>query len=128
MLRAVSSTSATTARMTSQDSRVGGDTTKRRFKMEPAFDPNDGANGWQISNLPVLTLAPYLASVEMFNEIGMDKLIQKRDHITSYLEYILQEIDKEVDSTFEIITPADPKRRHSSRCSCMVKAVRYLII
>jgi len=90
-----------------------GHNKERRFKMEPAFDPNDGANGWQISNLPVLTLAPYLASVEMFNEIGMDKLIQKRDHITSYLEYILQEIDKEVDSTFEIITPADPKQRAS---------------
>jgi kynureninase len=90
-----------------------GHNKERRFKMEPAFEPNDGANGWQISNLPVLTLAPYLASVEMFNEIGMDKLIQKRDHITSYLEFILQEIDKEVDSTFEIITPTDPKQRAS---------------
>lgn len=90
-----------------------GHNKERRFKMEPAFEPNDGANGWQISNLPVLTLAPYLASVEMFNEIGMEKLIQKRDHITSYLEFILQEIDKEVDSTFEIITPTDPKQRAS---------------
>jgi len=90
-----------------------GHNKERRFKMEPAFEPNDGANGWQISNLPVLTLAPYLASVEMFNEIGMDKLIKKRDHITSYLEFILQEIDKEVDSTFEIITPTDPKQRAS---------------
>lgn len=90
-----------------------GHNKERRFKMEPVFQPNYGANGWQISNLPVLTLAPYLASVEMFNEIGMDKLIQKRDHITSYLEFILQEIDKEVDSTFEIITPTDPKQRAS---------------
>ncbi len=84
---------------------------ERRFKMEPEFDPVQGANGWQISNLPILTLAPYLASVEMFSEIGMDKLIEKRDRITAYLEFILHEIDKEVDSTFEIITPSDPKQR-----------------
>ena len=90
-----------------------GHNKERRFKMEPNFDPNDGANGWQISNLPVLTLAPYLASVEMFNEIGMEALIAKRDHITSYLEFILHAIDKEVDSTFEIITPSNPIERAS---------------
>lgn len=88
-----------------------GHNKERRFKMEPTFDPVQGADGWQISNLPVLSLAPYLASVEMFEEIGMDSLIEKRDRITAYLEFILQEIDKEVDSTFEIITPADPSER-----------------
>jgi len=90
-----------------------GHNKERRFKMEPAFDPNNGADGWQISNLPILALAPYLASVEMFHEIGMDALIEKRNQITSYLEFILQEIDKEVDSTFEIITPANPMERAS---------------
>jgi kynureninase len=90
-----------------------GHNKERRFKMEPTFDPVQGANGWQISNLPVLTLAPYLASVEMFDEIGMDKLIEKRDKITSYLEFILNEIDKEVDSNFEIITPSNPIERAS---------------
>ena len=45
--------------------------------MEPTFDPVQGANGWQVSNLPVLSLAPYLASVEMFNAVGMEKLIAK---------------------------------------------------
>ncbi|HLA55216.1 MAG TPA: kynureninase [Flavobacterium sp.] len=90
-----------------------GHNKERRFKMEPKFDPVEGANGWQISNLPILTLAPYLASVEMFDEIGMDKLIEKRDKITSYLEFILHEIDKEVDSNFEIITPSNPIERAS---------------
>lgn len=88
-----------------------GHNKERRFKMEPTFDPVHGADGWQISNLPVLSLAPYLASVEMFDEIGMDALIEKRDKITAYLEFVLHEIDKEVDSTFEIITPADPSKR-----------------
>ena len=90
-----------------------GHNKERRFKMEPTFDPVHGADGWQISNLPVLSLAPYLASVEMFDEIGMDALIEKRDLITSYLEFILHEIDKEVDSTFEIITPSNPAERAS---------------
>jgi kynureninase len=90
-----------------------GHNKERRFKMEPTFDPVHGANGWQISNLPILSLAPYLASVELFDEIGMDALIQKRDKITSYLEFVLQEIDKEVDSNFEIITPTNPEERAS---------------
>lgn len=88
-----------------------GHNKERRFLMEPEFDPVRGANGWQVSNLPVLSLAPYLASVEMFDEVGMPALIQKRDCITSYLEFILHEIDKEVDSTFEVITPSEPAER-----------------
>ncbi len=88
-----------------------GHNKERRFKMEPQFDAVKGAEGWQISNLPILSLAPYLASVEMFNEVGMDAIIEKRNKITAYLEFVLQEIDKEVDSTFEIITPANPAER-----------------
>ncbi|MBU2899487.1 kynureninase [Maribacter dokdonensis] len=78
-----------------------------RFLMKPEFEPMENADAWQISNVPVLSVAPYLASLTMFEEVGMDKLIEKRKLIVSYLEFILQEIDKEVDSTFEIITPAD---------------------
>jgi kynureninase len=88
-----------------------GHNKERRFKMEPTFDPVHGAEGWQISNLPILSLAPYLASVDMFDEIGMDSLIEKRDRITAYLEFILYEIAKEVESNFEIITPSDPSER-----------------
>ncbi len=85
-----------------------GHNKERRFKMEPQFDPVHGADGWQVSNLPILSLAPYLASAEMFAEVGMEKLIKKRDLITAYLEFILHEIDKEIPSAeFEIITPND---------------------
>ncbi|MBF6608507.1 MAG: kynureninase [Flavobacterium sp.] len=87
-----------------------GHNKERRFMMEPQFDPCKGANGWQISNLPVLSMAPYLASVMMFDEVGMDALIAKRDQITAYLDYVLKEIDLEVSSTFEIITPAENER------------------
>ncbi|MGX7667405.1 kynureninase [Flavobacterium pedocola] len=89
-----------------------GHNKERRFLMEPKFDPVRGAEGWQVSNLPVISLAPYLASVEMFAEVGMDRLIKKRDQITAYLEFILHEIDKEIDgSEFEIITPSNPEER-----------------
>lgn len=89
-----------------------GHNKERRFKMEPDFDPVHGADGWQISNLPILSLAPYLASVEMFAEVGMEKLIAKRNLITSYLEFILHEIDKELEGAdFEIITPSNPEER-----------------
>ena len=89
-----------------------GHNKERRFKMEPDFDPVHGADGWQISNLPILSLAPYLASVEMFAEVGMDKLIAKRNLITSYLEFVLHEIDKELEGAdFEILTPANQEER-----------------
>lgn len=78
-----------------------------RFLMKPEFEPMENADAWQISNVPVLSVAPYLASLTMFEEVGMHKLIEKRKLIVSYLEFILHEIDKEVDSTFEIITPVD---------------------
>lgn len=78
-----------------------------RFLMKPEFEPMENADAWQISNVPVLSVAPYLASLTMFEEVGMEKLIAKRNLIVSYLEYTLHEIDKEVDSSFEIITPKD---------------------
>lgn len=96
-------------------SRFGGwwgHNKQRRFIMEPEYNPIVGADGWQISNLPILSLAPYLASVEMFDEVGMEKLIRKRNQLTAYLEFILHEIDREIDGTeFEIITPANQEER-----------------
>ena len=88
-----------------------GHNKERRFKMEPQFDSIQGADGWQISNLPILSLAPYLASVELFAETGMETLIAKRNTITAYLEFILREIDREVKGNFEIITPSNPSER-----------------
>ncbi|MFN8325343.1 kynureninase [Flavobacterium sp.] len=89
-----------------------GHNKERRFKMEPNFDPIIGADGWQVSNLPVLSLAPYLASVELFAKVGMEKLIKKRNQLTAYLEFILHEIDNEIDGTeFEIITPSNQEER-----------------
>ena len=79
-----------------------------RFLMKPEFEPMANADAWQLSNPPVLSVAPYLASLEMFEEVGMDALLEKRDRLVAYLEFVLHEIDAEIDgTTFEIITPED---------------------
>ena len=89
-----------------------GHNKERRFLMEPQFDPVHGANGWQISNLPILSMAPYLASIEIFSEVGMTNLIAKRNLLTAYLEFVLHEIDKETpNAQFEIITPENQEER-----------------
>ncbi|WP_431163433.1 kynureninase [Flagellimonas beolgyonensis] len=84
-----------------------GNKKESRFLMKPEFDPIPTADAWQLSNPPILSIAPYLASLELFDEVGMDALIAKQRTIVAFLEFVLHEIDKEVDSTFEIITPAD---------------------
>tara|TARA_R110002020_G_scaffold445961_1_gene657994 strand:+ start:75142 stop:76410 length:1269 start_codon:yes stop_codon:yes gene_type:complete len=78
-----------------------------RFLMKPEFEPMPNADAWQLSNAPILSLAPYLASLELFTEVGMEALMAKRDRLVAYLQFVLQEVDKEVESSFEIITPEE---------------------
>lgn len=85
-----------------------GHNKKRRFLMEQQFDAEKDANGWQISNLPIISLAPYLASLTLFDEIGMNKIIKKQQLLTSYLRYIINDIAEQVNGNFEIITPENP--------------------
>ena len=90
-----------------------GHNKERRFLMEPEYTPNEGALGWQSSCTGVLAMAPYLASVEMFDEIGMEALMKKRDLITAYLEFIVEETAKETGTNLEIITPKNQVERGS---------------
>ncbi|MBT8184327.1 MAG: kynureninase [Eudoraea sp.] len=76
-----------------------------RFLMQPKFEPIETADAWQLSNPPVLAVAPYLASLKLFEEVGMEALIQKREKIVAYLEFILEEVANELKANFEIITP-----------------------
>ncbi len=78
-----------------------------RFLMKSEFEAIDTADAWQVSNPPILSLAPYLASLELFEEVGMEALIEKRKKIVAYLEFILLQVSEEVRSNFEIITPED---------------------
>lgn len=84
-----------------------------RFQMEPGFKPMPGAEGWQLSNAPVLGMAAHLASLEIFDEVGMDQLKKKSDQLTGYLEFILDELSAKYGDQcrFEIITPREQHRR-----------------
>lgn len=84
-----------------------GHNKEKRFLMESQFQPEPDANAWQISNAPILALAPYLASLELFKEVGMDALIIKRKKIVNYLEFILLEIGNSTGDNMEIITPRE---------------------
>ena len=88
-----------------------GHNKKERFLMAPEFQPEPDANAWQISNAPILSMAPYLASLQMFDEVGMDVIIEKRNKIVSYLEFILNEIATKLNAKFEVITPSNQEER-----------------
>jgi len=84
-----------------------------RFLMEPGFNPMPGAEGWQLSNAPVLGMAAHLASLDLFDEVGMDALIEKRRKLTDYLEFVIEAISERNKDRceFEIITPKEQERR-----------------
>jgi len=79
-----------------------------RFQMGPEFVPTAGADGWQLSNPPVLALAPLIASLSLFQRAGMSALRAKSLQLTGYLETL---IHAQLDSVLEIVTPADASRR-----------------
>jgi kynureninase len=82
----------------------------QRFKMEKGFKPMFGADGWQLANSNVLALAAHQASLDIFQKAGMDRLRQKSELLTGYLEFLLQEINGE-RGVLEIITPKNTNER-----------------
>lgn len=81
-----------------------------RFQMKKGFQPIAGVDGWQVSNVPILQSAALLASLEIFEEAGIKNLRAKSELLTSYLEFILREIDP-ARQHFELLTPVNPKER-----------------
>jgi kynureninase len=79
-----------------------------RFRMGPAFNPTPGADGWQLSNPPILGLAPLRASLELFDRAGMSALREKSLRLTGYLEALIRE---QLGDVLQIATPSEPERR-----------------
>ena len=79
-----------------------------RFRMGPDFSPTPGADGWQLSNPPILALAPLRVSLEIFHRAGIDKLREKSVALTGYFEGLIQ---KQLSGILEIVTPSEPGRR-----------------
>jgi kynureninase len=81
-----------------------------RFKMLKGFHPMRGADGWQLSNHPVLAGAVHLASLEMIAEAGMNNVRRKSEALTGFLEYMLDEADPK-HSFLQLLTPRNAPER-----------------
>jgi kynureninase len=79
-----------------------------RFEMPPDFDPIPGAEGWQVSNPPILQLAALRASMDIFDQVGIERLRAKSELLTGYLESLL---DHHALNGISLITPRDPQQR-----------------
>ena len=79
-----------------------------RFDMRQPLDITPGAEGWQLSNPPILSMAAIKASLELFSEVGMQALRDKSIQLTGYLEYLILKLD---NKNISIITPKDPEER-----------------
>jgi len=79
-----------------------------RFEMGPEFQPMSGADGWQLSNPSIVSLAVLRASMEIFHEAGMERLRAKSVSLTGYLEFLL---DQNESRKFSIATPREKERR-----------------
>jgi kynureninase len=82
--------------------------TRFRMQLQPDFIPREGADGWQVSNPPILSMAPVRASLALFDAAGMPALRQKSTRLTSYLLYLLDHL---AAGRFEVVTPRDPDQR-----------------
>jgi kynureninase len=82
--------------------------TRFRMHLEESFVPVPSAEAWQLSNPPILAMAPLRASLELFDEAGMDALRAKSLRLTGYLRWL---IEREHRDGFEIITPRDDDAR-----------------
>lgn len=79
-----------------------------RFQMGSEFVPTIGADGWQLSNPPILALAPLRVSLEIFHRAGMHNLRAKSLRLSAYLIWL---IERELDGVLSVVTPTVPDQR-----------------
>ena len=88
-----------------------GNDESERFFMRKGFRPARGAEGWQLSNAPVLSMAAHKASLDIFDEAGMPAIARKRTMLTGFLEFVVDEASARQSGGFRIITPRNPAER-----------------
>ncbi|WP_019039578.1 kynureninase [Psychroflexus tropicus] len=94
-----------------------------RFNMRVGFDPTPTADGWQLSNPPILSLAGTRSSLDLFEKAGFDKLREKSIQLTGFLEFLIDELD---DTSISILTPRTPEERGCQLSIQMKNADRSL--
>ena len=93
-----------------------------RFKMDKGFEPIPTAEGWQLSNAPILSMAAHKASLDIFEEAGLDRLHEKRKLLSGYLHFVLNDINsRQTEKLLEIITPANERERGCQVSILMLK-------
>jgi kynureninase len=93
-----------------------------RFKMDKGFEAIPTAEGWQLSNAPVLSMAAHKASLDIFEEAGMERLHAKRKQLAAYLHFVLNDINsRQTTRVLEIITPSSEKERGCQVSMLMLK-------
>jgi len=92
----------------------------RRFEMGQDFHPMSGAPGWQVSNPPIFATAPLLASLELFQQAGLERLVEKSRRLTDLLACSL---DERLGEAIEIVTPSAPEAR-GAQLSVRLRATR----
>jgi kynureninase len=94
-----------------------------RFEMGPNFQPMPGADGWQLSNPSIVSLAVLRASMDIFHEAGMERLRAKSVSLTGYLEFLL---NQKASANFAVITPRERERRGAQLSIRIAKNGRVL--
>ena len=79
-----------------------------RFRMEPGFVASDGADGWQLSNPPVLSAAPLLASLQIFADTGLERLRRKA---LALGDLLIEGLDARFADTLQLVPPREAPRR-----------------
>ena len=92
--------------------------TRFQMHLNPAFVPVPGADGWQLSNPPILSMAPLRAALDLFDEAGMPALRAKSERLTGYLEFLIRRLPRGVA---ELVTPGDAAARG---CQLSLRAPR----
>ena len=83
-----------------------GHNKESRFLMKPGFEAIPTAEGWQLSNAPVLSMAAHKAAIDIFDEAGMGALTIKSKKLTSYLLFLLDDMNKASEKNItQVITP-----------------------
>ncbi len=99
-----------------------GYTKETRFGMEKGFEAIPTAEGWQLSNAPILAMAAHKAALDIFEEAGIDNLHAKRKLMNGYLQFIIEEINsKQPEKIIEVITPKNENERGCQVSMLMIK-------
>ena len=91
-----------------------GHQSKNRFSIQKKHEPMNTAEGWQLSNAPIFGMSIYRASLQLFTQIGLEKLIKKRIELSKYLEQAIHTFNLESNTIkLDIVTPGSAEKRGS---------------